>query len=132
VLLCYVLHHAQDARLVLDEASRALRQGGLAVVYEDIPRDKLDRAICWFHNRQWQRKTGPCTFLTEQCWRESFVDAGFQVVSERSLSRWRNFAHPVSRRLFVLKSMDVERASHRRRQSVSGTVMISEETYARV
>src|SRR5438093_13684132 len=35
VLLCYVLHHAQDARLVLDEVRRVLRDGGLAIVYED-------------------------------------------------------------------------------------------------
>ena len=35
VLLCYVLHHAQDARLVLDEVRRVLKDGGVTVVYED-------------------------------------------------------------------------------------------------
>ena len=39
VLLCYVLHHAQDPRLVLNEVSRVLRDGGLAIIYEDIPYD---------------------------------------------------------------------------------------------
>ena len=36
VLLCYVLHHAQDVRVVLSEMRRVLRGGGLAVIYEDI------------------------------------------------------------------------------------------------
>jgi len=37
VLLCYVLHHAQDAGLMLKEARRVLSNGGLAIIYEDIP-----------------------------------------------------------------------------------------------
>src|SRR6266513_3121351 len=37
ILLCYVLHHAQDVRVVLNEMRRALREGGIAIVYEDIP-----------------------------------------------------------------------------------------------
>ena len=44
VLLCYVLHHAQDPRLVLNEVSRVLRDGGLAIIYEDIPSIWWDRA----------------------------------------------------------------------------------------
>ena len=37
VLLCYVLHHAQDVSVVLNEMRRVLRDGGLAIIYEDIP-----------------------------------------------------------------------------------------------
>jgi len=37
VLLCYVLHHAQDVSVVLKETRRVLRDGGLVVIYEDIP-----------------------------------------------------------------------------------------------
>ena len=37
VLLCYVLHHAQDQRAFLGEVPRVLREGGLDVIYEDIP-----------------------------------------------------------------------------------------------
>ncbi|MFN2414896.1 MAG: AAA family ATPase, partial [Pyrinomonadaceae bacterium] len=36
--------------------------------------------------------------------RRVFESAGFEVVSERTLSRWRNFAHPVRRTLFVLRA----------------------------
>src|SRR5437867_3106571 len=36
VLLCYVLHNAQDAPVVLNEIRRILRDNGLAVIYEDV------------------------------------------------------------------------------------------------
>ena len=104
VLLCYVLHHAQDARLVLNEVSRVLRDGGLAIIYEDIPSMWWDRLVCWTHDRQWRGRTGPCTFQRERDWRRTFAIAGFDIVKERGLSRWRNLAHPVARRFFVLRA----------------------------
>lgn len=113
VLLCYVLHHAQDPRLVLNEVGRVLRDGGLAIIYEDIPSIWWDRAVCWTHDRQWRGRTGPCTFQAEQEWRRTFSLAGFEVVKERRLSRWRNFAHPVSRRFFVIKTDDPAKAQRR-------------------
>src|ERR1700752_5363093 len=72
VLLCYVLHHAQDSRLALNEVNRVLREGGLAIIYEDIPSIWWDRAVCWTHNRQLRGRTGPCTFQREQDWRRIF------------------------------------------------------------
>ena len=104
VLLCYVLHHAQDAVLVLNEVSRVLRGGGVAIIYEDIPLLWWDWMVCWSHDRQWRDRTGPCTFQREHGWRKTFNLAGFEVVSERSLSRWRNVAHPVARRFYVIRS----------------------------
>ncbi|HJU93591.1 MAG TPA: class I SAM-dependent methyltransferase [Pyrinomonadaceae bacterium] len=103
VLLCYVLHHAQDPRLVLNEVSRVLRDGGLAIIYEDIPSMWWDRVVCWTHDRQWRGRTGPCTFQVERDWRRTFSLAGFEVVKERALSRWRNLAHPVARQFFVIR-----------------------------
>ncbi|HEV8368029.1 MAG TPA: class I SAM-dependent methyltransferase [Pyrinomonadaceae bacterium] len=104
VLLCYVLHHAQDARLVLDEVRRVLRDGGLVIVYEDNPSGWWDRAVCWTHNLQWQGRTGPCTFQRESEWRGVFGLTGFDVIAKRELSRWRNVAHPVSRNFFLLRT----------------------------
>ena len=103
VLLCYVLHHAQDVRLVLGEMRRVLRDGGLAVIYEDIPGSWWDRFICWTHNRQWRSRTGPCTFRLGVEWRSLFNSFGFEIVAERQLSRWRNLMHPVTRRFYLLK-----------------------------
>lgn len=103
-LLCYVLHHAQDQRAFMREVRRSLRAGGLAIVYEDIPLTAWDGAVCRAHDRQWRGRTGPCTFRQDAEWRELFASAGFRVVSGRRLSRWRNLAHPVSRRLYVLKA----------------------------
>jgi SAM-dependent methyltransferase len=113
-LLCYVLHHARDQRAFLGEVRRVLRGGGLAVVYEDIPRSRWDRAVCRAHDRAWRRRTGPCTFRLEGEWRALFGSSGFEVAAERRLSRWRNLAHPVSRRLYVLKVNGVLTACSRR------------------
>src|SRR5215217_6944543 len=55
VLLCYVLHHAHDPRLVLNEVSRVLLDGGLAIIYEDIPSIWWDRVGCDQPERQWGR-----------------------------------------------------------------------------
>ena len=105
VLLCYVLHHAQDLPTMLNEVRRVLRRdNGLAVVYEDIPSVMWDRFICWTHDLQWRRRTGRCTFRREPEWRTLFGSFGFEIIMERPLSRWRNLAHPVSRRFYVLKS----------------------------
>ena len=103
VLFCYVLHHAQDVRLVLSEMRRVLRNEGLAVIYEDIPRSVWDQGVCWFHNQRWRGRSGPCTFRSESEWRALFSSFGFEIIGERPLSRWRNLAHPVCRRRYVLK-----------------------------
>jgi ubiquinone/menaquinone biosynthesis C-methylase UbiE len=104
VLLCYVLHHARDFHHVLAEVRRVLRETGVAVVYEDIPRRQWDRFICWTHHLKWQRRTGPCVFRLDTEWRKLFGKFGFEVVAERRLSRWRNLTHPVCRMFYVLKS----------------------------
>jgi ubiquinone/menaquinone biosynthesis C-methylase UbiE len=103
VLFCYVLHHAQDISVILNEMRRVLRDGGLAVIYEDIPEMWWDKGVCWIHNRQWKGRTGPCTFRDESEWRTLFDSCGFEITSERRLSRWRNLTHPVSRRFYLLK-----------------------------
>ncbi len=104
VLLCYVLHHAQDQPAFLAEVRRVLRRGGLVAVYEDIPEAAWDAAACRAHDRAWRARTGPCTFRLPEGWRAVFESAGFEVVSERGLSRFRNLTHPVRRRLYLLKS----------------------------
>jgi 2-polyprenyl-3-methyl-5-hydroxy-6-metoxy-1,4-benzoquinol methylase len=102
VLFCYVLHHVQNVGVILDELARVLRDGGRVVVYEDIPETWWDRLVCAIHNRKWRNRTGPCSFYSGPGWRELFHQAGLEVLTERRLSRWRNLAHPVRRRLFLL------------------------------
>jgi SAM-dependent methyltransferase len=103
VLLCYVLHHAQQVGVVMEELRRVLSKGGYAVVFEDIPAAWWDRLICWTHDLKWRKRTGACTFRSPFEWQAIFNEAGFEVVNERVLSRWRNLAHPVQRRRFVLR-----------------------------
>jgi SAM-dependent methyltransferase len=109
VLLCYVLHHAQDQPSFLREVRRVLRDGGLVVIYEDIPEAAWDAVVCRAHDRVWRVRTGPCTFRLWKGWRSVFTSAGFKVLSERRLSRWRNFTHPVRRGLYVLRASDSHR-----------------------
>lgn len=110
VLLCYVLHHAHSVCVVLNEMRRVLRDGGLAVIYEDIPRSWWDKGVCWIHNQQWRGRTGRCTFRRESEWRSLFESFGFKIVSERHFSRWRNLTHPVCRRFYVLRKNPIHRA----------------------
>ena len=102
VLLCYVLHHAQDLGIVMNELRRVLSAGGQAIIYEDIPSVWWDRLVCWIHDWKWRERTGPCTFRRESEWCALFNSAGFEIVTERLLSRWRNLTHPVTRKLYVL------------------------------
>lgn len=102
-LFCYVLHHAQSLKPILAEARRALREGGLLVVYEDIPERWWDRIVCAIHNHKWRRRTGPCMFLGEAEWRDTFAAEGFELCSTRRISRWRKAVHPVSRRFFLVR-----------------------------
>ena len=103
VLLCYVLHHAQDASVVLKEVRRVLREDGVVIIYEDIPQSWWDKAMCWLHNRNWKDRTGPCTFRKKAEWRRLFDALGFVIKRDRQLSRWRNLTHPVTRFSFVLQ-----------------------------
>jgi ubiquinone/menaquinone biosynthesis C-methylase UbiE len=104
VLLCYVLHHAQEVSVVLDEVRRVLREGGFAVIYEDMPARLWDKGVCWIHNQQWRGRTGPCTFRSDNQWQALFNSMGFEIVNARSLSRWRNLTHPVSRKFYLLQA----------------------------
>jgi len=106
VLLCYVLHHAQDLDVLFGELRRVLRAGGSAVIYEDIPETWWDRLACWTHNLKWRKSTGPCVFHSESEWRRLFNLAELEVVTERPLSRCRNLSHPVCRRFYVLRAKD--------------------------
>lgn len=131
VLLCYVLHHAQDPRLVLNEVNRVLRDGGLAIIYEDIPSTWWDRMVCWTHDRQWRSRTGPCSFQAEHEWRRMFNLAGFEVVKERPLSRWRNLAHPVGRRFFVIRSTEPSVVEPARVPAIAPTISTMEPALPR-
>lgn len=102
VLFCYVLHHAGDAGALLAEARRVLQPDGRLIIYEDTPRSAIDRLLCFRHERQWLRRTGPCTFRRDGAWRELFHSLGFLIRVARSLSRLRDPAYPVARSLYVL------------------------------
>jgi ubiquinone/menaquinone biosynthesis C-methylase UbiE len=104
VLLCYVLHHAQNVSALLTEIRRVLRPNGLVIIYEDIPLTLWDRFVCWTHNLQWRKQTGACTFRSESEWEGLFESFAFETVQARRLSRWRNLMHTVCRTLCILRA----------------------------
>ena len=120
VLLCYVLHHAQDVRMMLSEVRRVLRDDGLAIIYEDIPATWWDRVVCSIHNRQWEDRTGACTFRQESAWRSLFAKFSFEIVKERQLARMRNLTHPVRRRLYVLRAPSASGSKRRKSSAYHG------------
>ena len=110
-LFCYVLHHAQDVDAILKELKRVLRDDGVAIVFEDLPKTWWDRMVCGLHNLKWRKRTGPCSFHSEKDWRGIFNRSGFEIVSSRQLSRWRNLAHPVQRHFFLLRRTQMQFAN---------------------
>lgn len=121
VVCAYVLHHAQDVDSMLEEMKRVLRPGGVAIIYEDIPATAWDRFICWTHDLKWRKRTGACTFRGEREWSAVFECFGFEIVSERQLSRMRNLTHPVCRRFFLLQNQPLSVGSNRRDQLCSNS-----------
>ena len=103
VLLCYVLHHAQDISVIMNEVARVVRENGTVVVYEDIPETWWDNIPLWIHNRKWESRTGPCTFRTKSEWRDVFVSYGFEVIRENKVSRWNFLLQPVRHVQYVLR-----------------------------
>jgi ubiquinone/menaquinone biosynthesis C-methylase UbiE len=110
ILLCYVLHHAQDMTSVMSELKRVLRPGGVVLVYEDIPETWWDRGVCAIHDWKWRNRTGVCRFRDTNEWQGLFNDQGFATINQRRLSRWRNLAHPVRRNFYLFKLDQVTHA----------------------
>lgn len=120
VLLAYVLHHVQDIDLALREIRRVVRPNGLVVIYEDIPKSLWDNVPGKLHDRMWRGRSGPVTFRRPSEWNALFSSYGFEVVSEMSLSRWRNVFHPMAHVLYVLKADGKSQTAPVRQSTVRG------------
>ena len=103
VIFSFVLHHSQNIAGLLAEARRVLRPDGRIVIYEDIPERWHDRMLCLWHDRNWQSRTGPCTFMRCESWVDLFEALGLRVAQRFLLSRLRNPIHPVLGARFVLE-----------------------------
>ncbi|MGQ0562857.1 MAG: class I SAM-dependent methyltransferase [Gemmatimonadota bacterium] len=102
-LLIFVLHHAQDASILLREASRVARQAVLVV--EDTPRNRLDRKWGEVHIRGFNKRYSiPWTgrIRMENEWRQLFRALEMPVRFYGRLSRFERLP-PVARTAFVLQ-----------------------------
>ena len=104
-LACYVLHHAQDQTMLVNEIHRVLIPSGRLIIYEDIPKSWLDKLLCAKHTRDWESRSGSCHFRQEADWESFWEERGFEVIVKAALSRWRDLSHPVARCLYVLQKV---------------------------
>ena len=101
VLLCYVLHHVPDPSALLGETRRVLRPGGRLVIYEDIPTTWFDRLLARRHVSDWRTRAEGCSFLLLEAWKGILRSVGLRLLRARSLSRFRDWNHPIERAFLV-------------------------------
>ena len=104
-LLIFVLHHAEDPKVVLSEAKRVTKDK--IIVYEDIitrnPFDKVDSFLHGFtFNKTWNLQN-EATFRSEGEWREIFKKLDLKIIKIYPLPIRARFFYPVYRMQFVLK-----------------------------
>lgn len=107
-LLIFVLHHAEDPRVLLREASRVARRAVLVV--EDTPRTAFDRAWGRLHIRSFNKRHKiPWTgrLRSEWEWRRLFSSMGMALRDTGYLTRWERLP-PVARSAFVLQPAAAE------------------------
>ncbi len=104
-LLIFVLHHADDAQLLLLEAKRVTKDK--IIIYEDIitknPFDKIDSFLHGFaFNKTWDLKNN-ATFKTGPQWQKIFKDIGLKIIKKYPLPIRARLFYPVYRMQFILK-----------------------------
>lgn len=103
--LAFVLHHADHPMQLLEDALRVTKRAVL--VYEDTPRNFLDRLLDGFHGKtfNWYYKlSNPATFRTQKEWEHLFLRLPARHKETIRFSRfWREPYFPISRSLFVLE-----------------------------
>lgn len=103
-LLIYVLHHTEDARLVLNEAKRVTKK--YIIVYEDIiTRNPFDKISTFFHGlvfeKTWNLRNR-ASFKSEKEWAKLFEELGLKIIKVYPLPIMARLFYPVYRMQFVL------------------------------
>jgi SAM-dependent methyltransferase len=95
-LLVFVLHHTEDPDTVLREVRRVTRSGGRVAMMESVVENRLDAWWLPFADRwanrlrsggQMSAQEEHLHFRSTAAWRDSFSDAGFEVVLESRRGR---------------------------------------------
>lgn len=103
VALCsFVLHHTRHQRELLAEMKRVAHS--TIIIFEDIPKNILERILVRIHAllSVFAFKSEPL-FRHDSDWKDLFRDCGLEVVYEENISKKRDWAYWVSRKMYILK-----------------------------
>jgi ubiquinone/menaquinone biosynthesis C-methylase UbiE len=105
-LISYVLHHVEDASLLLQEAKRICK--GKIVIYEDLPEGLSAIYRCHIHLiltnlllldiSHWN-----FGFKTQREWETLFKNLGLRISAKKNVYKRSDWIDPVKRILFVLE-----------------------------
>ena len=110
VLLIFVLHHAEEPKVLLREASRIARRA--VVVVEDTPRNRLEQRWGTVHIRSFNRRHGipwQGEVRAEGEWRALFEAMEMPLLNTEHFGRFERLP-PVSRSAFILAPQPVAAA----------------------
>jgi ubiquinone/menaquinone biosynthesis C-methylase UbiE len=102
VLGCFVLHHAQHQKAVLEEMKRVTSSE--IIILEDIPNTIFDGLLIFCHRivSKIKYKSINMNFRTSDEWQKLFSKIGLCVKKEIKIKRNRQLLYPVSRQLYLL------------------------------
>jgi len=102
VLGCFVLHHAQHQKAVLEEMKRVTSSE--IIIIEYIPNTIFDGLLIVCHRiaARIKHKSINMKFRKSDEWQELFCKIGLRVKKEIKIKRNRELFYPVSRQLYLL------------------------------
>jgi ubiquinone/menaquinone biosynthesis C-methylase UbiE len=102
VLGCFILHHAQNQKAVVEEMKRVTRSE--IIILEDIPNTIFDRLLIVCHTLKSRitHKSMNMKFRTNDGWKKLFKEVGLYLKKEIKINKNREILYPVSRQLYLL------------------------------
>jgi SAM-dependent methyltransferase len=107
-LISYVLHHADDPLLLLEEAKRVCK--GKIIIYEDLPDGLLPKLRCRCHLLLTSFLTGVFNqefkFKTQHEWEKAFDELGLVVFEKKRVFKSSDWLDPGKRIFYVLEKVN--------------------------
>ena len=104
VSICsFVLHHASEQLRLLSELARVSQSA--IIIFEDIPETSFEIMLTKIHAlfSVLQYRSNHLKFHSDMEWKNIFDQNGLTIAYEERISRKRDLAYPVNRRMYILK-----------------------------
>lgn len=101
-ICCFVLHHNQYQKELLDEMKRVTKSK--IIILEDVTETIVDNFLVLCHKfySGIQYKSHKMRFRSNNEWRDLYTKCGLIVKKEEKVEKTREITYPVSRRVYVL------------------------------